>query len=109
PPGMPAFQGSEALARYLASKSIRYVAYSYSNEAGFPKSELGHRAEPSFPYSLARTEAAYTFDFQDNLRSLGDSRRRLYDDGRRFLLDLHVPAARAGSSAPRGHGFEAHS
>jgi hypothetical protein len=28
PPGMPAFKGPEALANYLVSKSIRYIAYS---------------------------------------------------------------------------------
>ena len=33
PPGMPSFKGAEALANYLISKSIRYVAYSYANEA----------------------------------------------------------------------------
>lgn len=33
PPGMPLFQGSEALADYLLSKSIQYVAYSYASEA----------------------------------------------------------------------------
>jgi hypothetical protein len=35
PPGMPSFKGEEALADYLVSHSIRYVAYSYANEASF--------------------------------------------------------------------------
>jgi len=30
----------------------------------------------------------YTFDFQDNLDTLGRTRRRIYDDGDIFVLDL---------------------
>ena len=34
------------------------------------------------------------FTFQDNLEALGKSRRRLYDDGRAFVLDLQARGAR---------------
>ena len=30
-----------------------------------------------------------TFDFQDNLTELGNSRKRIYDDGKFFALDLN--------------------
>lgn len=90
PPGMPSFKGSEPLANYLTSKSIRYVAYSYASEAGFSKRDYEARAKaPSYPYLLLlRTEAQHTLDFQDNLKELGESRKRIYDDGKNFVLDL---------------------
>ena len=91
PPGMPFFEGAEPLARYLLSNSIRYIAYDYSSEAGFPRSSYGDRLKPSTPY-FAQTSARLVFDFQDNLSRLGKSRRRIYDDDRTFVLDLAEPS-----------------
>ncbi|NET58677.1 MAG: hypothetical protein F6K47_21735 [Symploca sp. SIO2E6] len=87
PPGMPFFKGSEALADYLSSKSIRYVAYSYASEANFPFEDLQKRLSPETD-TWTRTQAQHTFDFQDNLKQLGDTRKRIYDDGENFVLDL---------------------
>jgi len=87
PPGMPAFKGSEALANYLTSKSIRYVGYSYASEAGFSKKEFGGRLRSIAPVWL-RTVARHSFDFQENLKALGKTRKRIYDDGNKFVLDL---------------------
>ena len=39
-PGRPFFAGAEALARYLVSNGIRYVAYDYATEAGLPQEGL---------------------------------------------------------------------
>lgn len=87
PPGMPFFKGDEALADYLISKSIRYVAYSYANEAEHRKvtlrKSLGPKAHP-----FIRTAVQYIIDFQDNLKQLGGTRKRIYDDGEIFVLDL---------------------
>jgi len=86
PPGMPLFNGSEAWAGYMMSKSIRYVAYSYGDEAGFPKS-LSYRLSPYFdPWD--RRRAQHTFDVQDNLAELAKARRRIYEDAKNFVLDL---------------------
>jgi hypothetical protein len=86
PPGMPLFSGSEALAGYLLSKSIRYVAYSYGDEAGFAKA-LSYRLSPYFdPWDRRRAE--HTFDVQDNLAELGKTRALIFDDGKNFVLDL---------------------
>jgi predicted small integral membrane protein len=87
PPGMPFFKGSEPLADYLTSKSIRYVAYSYANEAGFDKKRYEARLRPE-TYTWSRTQAQHTFNFQDNLKELGETRKRIYDDGENFVLDL---------------------
>jgi hypothetical protein len=96
PPGMPLFQGSEALARYLASQSIRYVAYSYSN----PETSFGPRFSDAVmsgwgPWVV--TDLRNTYDFQDNLAELGRTRRRIYDDGKNFVLDLLQPSSLSGA------------
>jgi hypothetical protein len=86
PPGMPLSSGSEELAAYLLSQSIRYVAYSYANEAGFRKKHLSQRLQARHPW--VRTHAEHTFAFHDHLHELGTTRKRIYDDGEVFALDL---------------------
>lgn len=85
PPGIPFSKGSEALAHYLASLNIRYVAYSYAREA----ERRTFRAD--IPW--VKNQLLYTYDFEDNLKGLATTRRRLYDDGENFLLDLSQPNA----------------
>jgi hypothetical protein len=89
PPGMPYRQGAEVLARYLGGKSIRYVAYSYATQAGYPARLARERLGSGHVWS--RTQAAHVLDFQTNLAELGWTRRRVYDDGRMFVLDLLTP------------------
>jgi hypothetical protein len=87
PPGMPSFQGGEILARYLCEQSVRYVAYSYRKEANFSRETFEHRLAPeALPWN--RAQAAHALDFQDNLVELGGSRRRIFDNGDVFVLDL---------------------
>ncbi|WP_445246729.1 hypothetical protein [Microcoleus sp. OTE_8_concoct_300] len=87
PPGMPSFKGEEALADYLVSHSIRYVAYSYANEANFPRKSLEFRLNPEWPFWL-KNQALNSFEFQESLQKLGESRKRIYDDGENFVIDL---------------------
>ena len=84
PPGMPAFKGPEALANYLVSKSIRYIAYSSWS--------LNHPADvdtskPGFS-SFFRLQAQLSHDFRDNVQQLAKTRKKLYEDGENFVLDL---------------------
>ena len=88
PPGMPLFRGSEPLARYLVSQSIRYVAYSYKQ---FDQS-LPSLAKQRYLPAWWRAESLQTQDFQDNLQQLGKTRTRIYDDGKNFVLDLLQPS-----------------
>jgi hypothetical protein len=92
PPGMPLREGGEALARYLTSHSTRYVAYSYTGEAA-RRAVVGH--DQYSPFTLNQIER--TFDFEDDLEQLSKTRRRVYDDGRSFVLDLSQPGS--GSEA----------
>jgi hypothetical protein len=95
PPGMPFFKadgtGPEEMSRYLLSHGIRYVAYSYKSEASFTRELYGNRLEPSMN-AWIRSEASHTFDFQDTMAVLGETRQRVYDDGSIYLLDLRTLA-----------------
>jgi len=92
PPGMPLYKGSEPLADYLTSQSIKYVAYSYAKEAGYSKkSFLSSYIYPESNWQ--RNQAGNAWDFQDNLKELGNTRKRIYDDGDIFILDLSSRAS----------------
>ena len=86
PPGMPAFKGPEALANYLVSKSIRYIAYSSWS--------LNHppNVDTSGPglSSWFRLQSQLSHDFRDNVQQLAKTRKKLYEDGENFVLDLGV-------------------
>jgi hypothetical protein len=84
PPGMPVFQGPEKLAAYLLETSVRYVAYSYANEAKFPVSE--RNLLPDAPW--VQLDSKLAFDFQDSLAALMQTRRLVFKDATRAVIDL---------------------
>lgn len=86
PPGMPLFKGSEPLADYLTSQSIKYVAYSYGTEGGYPATFHSQRVEN--PNNWIENQLNNTWEFEVNLKELGKTRKRVYDDGDIFILDL---------------------
>ncbi|MEG5042297.1 MULTISPECIES: hypothetical protein [unclassified Microcoleus] len=86
PPGMPVFKGPEALANYLVSKSIGYIAYSswsLNHPADVDTSEPGLS-------SWFRLQSQLSHDFRDNVQQLAKTRKKLYEDGENFVLDLGV-------------------
>jgi hypothetical protein len=83
PPGMPVFQGPEALANYLVSKSIRYIAYSATSLNHPEVSTSG--AEFS---SWFRLQTKLAHDFRDSVKQLANTRKLIYEDGENFVLDL---------------------
>jgi hypothetical protein len=89
-PGMPISEGGEALSDYLLDQSVRYVAYSQFDEAGFQRRWYGDRVYGDSPWE--RTEARLAYDFHANVWELAASRKRIYDDGEIFVLDLAQPA-----------------
>lgn len=97
PPGMPSFQGEEKLAEYLRAQGVNYIAYFYRDEAGFTREQFGDRLDEN-QHAWIRSQAAFTFDFQENLARLGRSRRRIYDDGSIWVIDLAEPSAHPRSS-----------
>jgi hypothetical protein len=99
PPGIPIFKGPEALAAYLVQHDIRYLAYSYGDEASFSRALFSDRLAPNVNVWLRRG-AQIAFDFQDNVVLLGKSRKKLYDDGSMFVLDLATPVQSTAASSP---------
>jgi hypothetical protein len=85
-PGMPIFQHGQAVAEYLLSQGIRYVMYSYSDEGGFRKSDLSFRLNFKDPW--VRDQALLRFTLQDDLMELGKIKKKIFDDGDIFVLDL---------------------
>jgi hypothetical protein len=89
PPGMPYKEGSEKLADYLLSVGIKYVAYSYGNQANFTREvNSGMLRVHVNPWLKAETE--HSFEYQDNLMELYKSRKAVFDDGKNFVLDLSI-------------------
>ena len=86
-PGLPSFQGPEPLARYLRNQGIRYVAYSYVDQANLPNRVI----EPGLT-TWDRTFTEHAFDFQTNLAKLMQTHRRTFDDGKLVVLDLAQPS-----------------
>ncbi len=88
PPGMPVFKGGEALANYLVSKSIRYIAYSSWS--------LNHPGDvdTSGPglSSWFGLQAQLSHDFRNNVQQLAKTRKKLYQDGENIVLDLGTKA-----------------
>ncbi|AFY79445.1 MAG: hypothetical protein IGR93_13160 [Hydrococcus sp. C42_A2020_068] len=86
-PGMPCFKGEKLLADYLTSQSIRYVAYAYISEPA-AKGSFWKKAGTSHLHPWVRVAVEHTLDFHENLKKLGETRRRIYDDGNIFVIDL---------------------
>jgi len=98
PPGMPFFMGPEPLAAYLIQIGVRYVAYDYATEAGYSRKDWEGRLKGT-NHLWERTVITHMFDFHDNLRALGVTRDRIFDDGERFVIDLAKPASSMSDSS----------
>jgi hypothetical protein len=101
PPGIPSFHGPEALAEYLVNHGIRYLAYSYGDEATFSREVFGGRLQENVNVWLRRG-AQIAFDFQDNAVLLGQTRKRLFDNGKMFILDLETRVPSNSTNVARG-------
>jgi hypothetical protein len=84
PPGMPSFQGPEKLAAYLLGTSVRYVAYAYGDEAMLPASERNQ----IWRQPWIQLDRKLAFDVQDNLAALMRTRRLVFKDDTRAVIDL---------------------
>ncbi len=92
PPGLPYFAGPDAVVDYLLSHDIRYVAYNYSMDGGFPIGENIYRLRPDAGY-FNRIFQRATIALDRVFDELGATRARIYDDGSLFILDLKKPAS----------------
>jgi hypothetical protein len=85
-PGTPYWSKPEDLAHYLRLNGIRYIVYSYANEALHSKTGFSDRLQ--HPQAWIRNLAFRTFAVQDQLTQLAIDYKVLYDNGNDFVLDL---------------------
>lgn len=91
-PGVPFSEPPEALAKYLRAQGIRFIAYSYKNEALFSTKnpELVERIEHPNPW--IKTQTLRTFAVQSQIESLSKQYPVVYDNGQDFVIDLNTTA-----------------
>jgi len=98
PPGLNCQAEPEAIATYLRKQSIRYILYSYSDEAAFQEHKFGQRLQHKNESSMGewrRESARQSLAFQDKVQRLSQSYNRT-DNGRAFVLDLERPLEEGG-------------
>jgi hypothetical protein len=91
PPGWPSHQDGEALARYLLANRLRYLVYDYGYFAGFDR-EAPHVIADTSRTQWIHSEAKIALRSHQQYAELARTRRRLYDDGNIYVLDLATPA-----------------
>jgi hypothetical protein len=91
PPGWPSHQDGEALARYLLANHLRYLVYDYGYFADFDR-EAPHVIADASRTEWIHSEAKIALRSHQQYAELARTRRRLYDDGNIYVLDLATPA-----------------
>jgi hypothetical protein len=89
PPGIPLKSGGEAMSDYLLSHNIKYLTYSYGNEANFSRASVSGMLKPHVN-PLLRAISENGLAFQDNTMELSKTRKIIYDDGKNLVLDLSI-------------------
>ncbi len=89
PPGIPLKSGGEVMAEYFLSHDIKYIAYSYGNEANFSRVSVSGMLKPHVN-PILRAISENGLAFQDNTVELSKSRKIIYDDGKNFVIDLSI-------------------
>ncbi|MBA7465090.1 hypothetical protein ES707_00252 [subsurface metagenome] len=88
-PGMPVFRGGDAVANYLISQGIRYIMYSYGDEGVRERGAFLHHLKHT-PDTWVKQQALFTLRFHDDLDEMGVTRKRIYDNGQIFVIDLYA-------------------
>jgi hypothetical protein len=92
PPGLPAADDTTEWWRYLVGLGIRYVAYSYGDEAAYPKRYAERELERySLPYQASPymvADSLANIQMRDTLLALRQFGTVVYDDGDEFVIKL---------------------
>ena len=89
-PGVLGLKGSAAVADYLLSHGIRYVAFSYVDQAGYAGMEEGLKLYGGT--RLLRQVLPRILTCLNVLKELARTRKLLFDDGHVLVMDLSTPA-----------------
>jgi hypothetical protein len=87
PPGMPMGKGPEELRAYLLAQGVKYIVWDYETQANFSRAGYGDRLNPG-THPWIGSEAALTFDFQDNLELMRLKGKKTYDRDGISIIDL---------------------
>jgi hypothetical protein len=87
PPGLPMGKGPDAIQSYLKSQGVKYVVWDYQTQANFSREVYGDRLEPA-THPWIRSEAALSFEFQENLEKMRLSGKAIYDRNGISIIDL---------------------
>ncbi len=88
PPGWPARKPGEALANYLQSNGIRYLAFSYNDGIELTDEAAAYTMHDPHATQWIHSENALQLDAHHQYEELAQTRRHLFDDGKIFVLDL---------------------
>ncbi len=91
PPGWPIHGDGEALANYLAGHGIRYIAYSYGDQAFLADWENAAKQTDPAVTQAWRNITYLLLQGHRQYRELAETRRHIYDDGHNYVLDLATP------------------
>ena len=94
PPGWPARQSGEALARYLERSGVRYLAYSYNDGVELTDDAATYTMHDPHATQWIHSENALQLDAHHQYEELAQTRRHIFDDGKLFVLDLQQVATR---------------
>ena len=88
-PGIPVFKGGNAVGEYLISKGVRFVMYVYSGPED--NDETGTFSKYlNTSDTWVKQQYSFMTKFQEDLRELGSVKKRIYDDGKIFVVDLRA-------------------
>ncbi len=90
-PGIPYFQGSEAVETYFRSLGIRYLAYVSIGYSRYHYRRDYWVQEVADEQEVWRAHAPYVIDFLDNLTSLDSRHRRAFASRGLVVVDLEEP------------------
>ena len=91
-------QSPQAFADYFQGQGIRYIAYSYLNEGGFPKEFFAKNLE--HPQAFFRLNANKSLAFQRQLGDMMNAFAHHYNDGVYVVLDLQRRSSEGSQKAP---------
>jgi hypothetical protein len=89
-PGMPFFEGAEAVAGYFGSQDVRYLAFVRGDRSRYMYRRDYWLHRMFFDTELWRMQAAYAVDCIDNLAALAATRRVLFERDGIVLVDLEA-------------------
>ncbi len=95
-PGWPVFRDGEALGQWLTSHGVDYLIYSYGDEAMQDEKTLSKAIRDPKTTVIVRSTNVATLRAHEQYWELARIRRRVFDDGAIFALDLRQRTAGEG-------------